>query len=120
MVMVRVMYKRGHVMSLQYTMSNEELRCMGFVFVDDTDLIVIGNKNYTKETVCRKQQQGMECWERTLEVTGGALKAAKCYWYLVNFAWKDGEWFYKQTENHSCKIAGDENQGYSILSLPVN
>ena len=53
---------------------------MGFVFVDDTDLIVIGNENDTKETVCRKQQQGMECWELTLEVTGGALKAAKCYW----------------------------------------
>ena len=50
----------------------------------------------------------------------GSLKAAKCYWYLVDFAWKDGEWFYKQTENHSCTIAGDDKQGYRILSLPAN
>ena len=70
MVMVRVMYKRGHVMSLQYPMSDEELRCMGFVFVDDNDLIIIGTEDDTTETVLRKQQKGMECWERTLEVTG--------------------------------------------------
>lgn len=66
MVMVRVMYKRDHIITLQYPMSKEELKCMGFVFVDDNDLIVIGKENGTKETVCRKQQQGMACRKSTL------------------------------------------------------
>ena len=42
MIMVRVIYKRVHVMALQYPISTEELKCMVFVFVDDTYLIVIG------------------------------------------------------------------------------
>ena len=85
MIMVRVMYKKGHVMALRYPMTQEELKCMGFVFVDDTDLIVIGTEEDTKESVCHKQQQAMLCWEKTLEITGGALKPSKCYWYLVDF-----------------------------------
>ena len=85
MIMVRVMYKKGHVMALHYPMTREELKCMDFVFADDTDLIVIGTEDDTKESVFYKQQQAMSCWGKTFEITGGALKPSKCYWYLVNF-----------------------------------
>lgn len=44
-------------MASNYPMTREELKCMGFVFVDYTDLIVIGTEDETKESVCQKQQQ---------------------------------------------------------------
>ena len=61
----------------------------------------------------------MLCWEKTLEITGGALKPSKCYWYLVDFMWKQGEWFYRSTSNQSCRIVGDNGTGHIIRSLPV-
>ena len=119
MVMVMVMYKKGHVMSLTYPMTSEDLQCMGFVFVDDTDLIAIGDKNDSVQEVCIKQQQGMLCWEKILEITGGSLKPSKCYWYLVDFFWRHGEWFYSPMGNQTCRIVGDNGVGYLIRSLPV-
>ena len=92
---------------------------MGFVFVDDTDLIVIGDEEDTADEVCNKQQQGMLCWEKILEITGGALKPSKCYWYLVDFIWKQGEWLYRLTGNQRCRIVGDNGAGHIIHSLPV-
>mgnify|MGYP003341272671 CR=1 FL=1 len=35
---------------------------MGFLFVDDTDLIVIWEENDTREKVCIKQQQIVTIW----------------------------------------------------------
>ena len=68
----------------------------------------------------RRQQQGTLCWEKTLEITGGALKPSKCYWYLVGFQWQKGEWSYKPTDNTVCNILGDKKTGHNILSLPVD
>ena len=57
--------------------------------------------------------------KKTLEITGGALKPAKCYWYLINFLWENKEWSYKITATLECKILGDKGTGHIILSLPV-
>lgn len=66
-----------------------------------------------------RQQQGTLCWELTLEITGGALKPAKCYWYLIDFQWKNGEWSYKITDNLECNILGDKGTCHILLSLSV-
>ena len=87
MVMVMVMYEKCHLISLTYPMTSEGLQCMEFVFVDGTNLIVIGDKEDSVEEVCTKQQQVMLCWKKKLEITGGVLKPSKCYWYLVDFFW---------------------------------
>ena len=52
---------------------------MGFIFVDDTDLIVIAKENETIDNVQDRQHQGTLCWGKTLKITGGALKPSKCY-----------------------------------------
>ena len=105
-----VMHKKGHVLELKFPLTNEELRCMGFIFVDDTDLIVIAKESENIEDVKVRQQQGTLCWEKTLEITGGALKPSKCYWYLIDFQWQKGEWEYKITANSECTILGDKEQ----------
>ena len=64
-------------MSLTYPMISEELKCMRFLFVDDTNLIVIGERKDSAEDVCIKQQQVILSWEKTLKITGGSLKSSK-------------------------------------------
>ena len=61
MIMVLMMHKKGHVLELKFPLTNEELRCMGFIFVDDTDLIVIAKKSENIEDVKVIQQQGTLC-----------------------------------------------------------
>ena len=68
------MHKRGHAMSITYPITREQLEFIGFLFVDDTDLIVIGEENDSAEQVCAKQQRSVTSWEQALRFTGGALK----------------------------------------------
>ena len=56
MLIVIVMHKRGHAMSLKYPITQEFLQCIGFLFVDDTDLIVIGDEEEELEDICVRQQ----------------------------------------------------------------
>ena len=98
------MHKKGHIMSLKYPITHEFLQCMGFLFVDDTDSTVIGNEEEIGEQVCQRQQEGVASWESALKFTGGTLKAAKCYWYFIDFQWKQGIWKYVDTEGTLCAI----------------
>ena len=49
MIMVMVIHKKGHVSELKFPLTNKELHCMGFIFVNDMDLIVISKENETIE-----------------------------------------------------------------------
>ena len=49
-------------------------------------------------------------WGDLLCCTGGALKPEKCFWYLVDYECKEGEWQYTDMvdwELHCTQIAGD-------------
>ena len=59
MLIVMIMYKQDHVMSLTYPMTSEDSKFMGFIFVNDAVLIIIGNGIDTLEEFCVQQQQGM-------------------------------------------------------------
>ena len=120
MIMVLLMHKRGHATSIKYPITREQLKCMGFLFVDDTELIVIGKSNDSKEQVCIKQQQGVRSLEQALQFTGGALKSTKCYCYLIDFSWHQGVWKYAQTERTVCRIQGEYERVYKIVSYPLS
>ena len=45
-------------------MTVRELKLMGFIFVDDTDLIVIAKENETLDDVKYRQEQGNLCWKK--------------------------------------------------------
>ena len=64
MIMVLMMHKKEHVLELKYPLIAEELKCMGFIFVDDTDLIVIAKENETLDDVKYRQEQGNLCWKK--------------------------------------------------------
>ena len=81
---------------------------------------MIGEENETREQVYHRQQHSVLSWEKSLRFTGGALKASKCYWYLIDFCWQHGTWRYANTEGTICRIQGDYGRGHDILSSPLS
>jgi hypothetical protein len=69
---------------------------VGGLFVDDTDHIHFDMR--TIETTLEahiKLQESVINWGKLLIAMGGALKPAKCSYYLISFKWKsDGTWNY--------------------------
>ena len=59
MVMVLMMHKKGHMLKLKYRLTTEELKCMGFMFVYNAELIVIAKEDETIDDVKYRQQQGI-------------------------------------------------------------
>ena len=78
------------------------------------------SKSDTVDIVQKRQQKATTQWEKLLEITGGALKPSKCYWYLVQFKFNQGEWGYVDTTKFQCKIQGEGTQPQFINSLPVD
>ena len=67
------------------------------MFVDNTDLNVMGNNLQTSEQVFQEMQDALYVWGDLLICTGGALKPEKYFWYLVDYECEEGEWKHKPT-----------------------
>ena len=95
-----LLYKEaGHVSSCKSAYSGVVLGLMGFLFVDDTDLVIISNSEDSMNMVLTKLQNAILCWNKLLRVTGGDLRPEKCYWYPIEFVWNKGiSQIKKQTE----------------------
>jgi len=70
---------------------------MGFLFVDDTDLVILGKSARVpvREIVATTQAR-VTAWQGGLRATGGALHPDKCSWVLVDYSWCDGKWQYSE------------------------
>jgi hypothetical protein len=79
----------------------EMIHTMGALFVDDTDLYIwrdlLDPGDLWHQTLVDLHQ-----WSCLLNATCRALKPEKCFWYLLNYTCKDGEWSY--AEMAPCKL----------------
>ncbi len=65
------------------------------LYVDDTDLLHINlSKNKTVNEVHRALQNSVHSWGNLLIATGGVLQPIKCFYLIILFKWKNGEWRY--------------------------
>jgi hypothetical protein len=72
------------------------IHSMGALFVDDTNLYTWKeNLLEAGELWCQAQLE-LEQWSCLLNATRGALKPEKCFWYLINYKCKYGEWSYAE------------------------
>ena len=88
--LVMYMKAKGHNSKFQTAYTRSVLSIIGFIFVDDTDLIILGDQNDSTQIVVNKAQKAIDCWNAALNVSGGTLRPEKCYWYLLDFIWKKG------------------------------
>ena len=101
-------------------MSLTLIRCLGTMFVDDTDLYVSLPKLRDSFSVYKEMQSSMLCWGNLLCSTGGALKPEKCYWYMVDYECTDGEWGYAPMEYFDLSIPTSDDTTVVIEQLGVD
>ena len=85
MYLVLLGRREGHVSNFSAAFSKATIRLLGFLFVDDTDLVILGNKGEQVRHVIGRLQRAIQFWNGILRVSGGALAPAKCYWSLAHF-----------------------------------
>ena len=95
--------------------TNKEVSTVGNIFVDDTDLVMIGLSLEEPFKLLLSRAQGtVATWQASLRVMGGDLKWDKCSWGAANFKWdSNGEWKYKQLDP-SHKLLIQNSQGQEI------
>ena len=91
MYLVLLAREEKHITSFSSAFSGLTIVLIGFLFVDDTDLVIMGNSDDSVMDVILKMQKAIDFWNGILRVSGGALKPEKCYWYLAQFEWKKGK-----------------------------
>ena len=84
-----ILRKEGFSSVFCYALSRGLYHLSGFAYVDDCDLIHLGND---VDEVFDGLQRMLTLWDHLMEVTGAAIAPDKCWWYLVSFHWKHGRW----------------------------
>ena len=86
-VIFDILHKRGFTSNIISSVSKQLFTLVGFVYVDDCDLIQVGDNPVS---VLESMQTLINSWGSLMEVTGGAIRTDKSWWYLIDFVWKKG------------------------------
>ena len=61
------------------------------IYVDDTDLLLRAkSRDLTMDQFFDNCQTSVTNWGQFVLATGGYLKAAKCFWYMMEWKWVNG------------------------------
>ena len=93
-VMVNVYKQLGLGTDIHDPITDEIIHSMGAMFVDDLDLYTWREVIQDPLDLILQAQKEMSQWSLLLNVTGGALKQEKCFWYLLDYTCNEGEWSY--------------------------
>ena len=103
---------------IQDPITAEIIHTMGALFVDDTDLYTWRDGLLDPGEVWAQAQVELDNWSSLLNATGGALKADKCFWYLIDYECVDGEWQYADSAPRDMFITRPDGSTSSILQHP--
>ena len=70
MYLVLLARQEGHVSTFSSALSGISVIMLGFLFVDDTDLVILGSKSESAEVVIARLQRAITFWNGILRVTG--------------------------------------------------
>ena len=85
--------KKGHGAKFVCPITHLKHHLSAILYVDDTDLLHIDlSKNEKVDEVHNEIQASVKSWGNLLIATGGVLQAAKCFYSIISFDWKDGKW----------------------------
>ena len=94
-VIFSCLHSRGFSINFCSALSKQLFVIVGFAYVDDCDLFQTGD---SPTEVLTSMQNMINSWGSITEVTGGAISAEKCWWYLIDFVWQKGQWITKDGE----------------------
>lgn len=88
-VIFDILRKKGFCDTFCMCLSWELFELVGFVFVDDADLIQSGAD---ADEVLEKTQLLLDEWRDLMAVTGGAIETKKSYFYIIEYKKQKGKW----------------------------
>ena len=99
--LLNIMRDEGFGTFFKSVISGDEIRLVGYAFVDDTDLIhTAKDGNNDPDEILSEAQDALTYWEGLIRATGGALSLKKSAYWLIHFKWKDsGGWEYATTDD---------------------
>jgi hypothetical protein len=109
--LLNLLQSRGFGCEFISPLSKSEINFVGYAFVDDTDLIESKINESRAQVATDQLQQAVDTWEGGLKATCGALVPEKTFWYLIDFKWISGSWFYQSIDDHPGSIFINDIQG---------
>ena len=107
---LEMMRKQGHGAVFKMAIKGDDIRLVGFAFVDDSDILqTASHLDGDISELLQQAQQGLDCFVGGMSATGGQVSAPsegqvnpkKCWWYLINFEWKNGRWSYASPNSNT-------------------
>jgi hypothetical protein len=117
-LMMRVYRKGEHVSTMALPVSGTPIKFMGEIFVDNTDLLTMLQDVFSVTEILPIAQANLDKWASLLIATGGALNPSKCYWYMISYKCRNGEWEYNNNTRHKLTIllpGGDRTEIAQLL-----
>jgi hypothetical protein len=93
-VMVNVFKKLDLGAKVKDLIKDVMIHSMGALYVDDTDMYTWKEETSDPGELWAQTQIEIENWSCLLNAMGGTLKPEKCWWHLIDYTCKDGEWTY--------------------------
>ena len=93
-ILVKIPHQHGHIVEWSSAISGTVTLLIGFLFMDDTDLITMApSAAADPNTVVEMMQENISIWCKSLNHTGGTLHPGKCSWHMLACDWRpDGQW----------------------------
>ena len=105
-VKFKLLHSRGFAENIVTAVSKQVLTLVGFVYVDDCGLIQSVNNPIN---VLAYMQSLINSWGSLMEVTGGAVRADKSWWYMIDYVWKRGK-----------RVASDPQLNIDLVATNTN
>ena len=83
-ILVYLLYKNGHMAKFCTALSMALIIFAAFLFIDDTDLVMVELDNESLAHVVERMQQAVTCWNGALHASSSALKPIKCSWGFLS------------------------------------
>ena len=90
-LMVGALERLGHASSFSGAWTGALFILAAIIYVDDTDLLIRSrSREMSLDDFYRQCQSAVTDWGHIVTATGGYLKAAKCFWYMMSWRWVKG------------------------------
>ena len=115
-----LMRQAGHYFHMMSSITRADLKLSGFGFVDDTDSIQLLQPEAPITSLLPQAQRHVDCWERLIRITGGALEPTKSKWIWMEQRWINGNWTYYDRPGPPLSMRGPEGSRNPMERVPVH
>jgi exonuclease III len=112
-ILFRIMHEQNMSTTFTAKLSEALVNLVGFMYVDDNDLIISGTSN-KKEELIRVSQKRLSTWNKLIKETGGAIRMDKSNWYGYYHEWNETEGSYNIQDIRSHSLSARDHKGKKV------